>query len=361
MIKLLDYINLHKEEMKNNEMYYAYIDTVVMNVSKGSYRPIKFVIRYNRDIDDYIVAWSDAYRQRFKLLPDHLKNYPVNPDKFRILKYQDFAKRKKSDILFYLKNNDKFLDELKTVREEYLGKTVVVNLQTIGCVVGLMAGENDYYYIVFDKFMEMHLISTVGRLDVTSKKIKTTSQCKKRVEELNNNGYEPVVLDIWNGTMHLDKEFIKLRREIKQKREQDIYVTHRQAKRLKALGFDWKCNAFYSKVSNNIRKRKVAFNFNSNDTQKRSHNGISSAPTLAMAQKWLREKYEIIVLVEVCYKNYMQNDFSVLEYEYVVVNHPCGARRTSSRVTDNLLFNTYEQALSSGIDRSLTLIETKND
>ena len=130
------------------------------------------------------------------------------------------------------------------------------------------------------------------------------------------------------------------------------YVTYEQAVKLKELGFDWECNHLYSHRSSIDFIDLTYYNdFNTTDSSK-----DYSAPTLAQVQKWLREKHNIIILVETYFKNYMDGDYSKVEFEYVIVSMNLNAARKSSS-QDDKLFGTYEQALSCGIDKSLELLE----
>lgn len=126
------------------------------------------------------------------------------------------------------------------------------------------------------------------------------------------------------------------------------FVTLKQAKLLKELGFDCKTYAFYTEEGNLYLSDNPDY-WNDEIWNK------FSAPTLAQAQKWLREKHNRIILVDTYFKNYMEGDYSKAEFEYVIVNMNFNAaRKGSSR--DDKIFETYEQALSAGIDTALELI-----
>jgi len=81
------------------------------------------------------------------------------------------------------------------------------------------------------------------------------------------------------------------------------------------------------------------------ENHNRSHWSTFSAPTQSELQKWLREKHNIIVLVDIfpTPQNYQ-------EFKYSVSNNilPCGI------TTD--LYDTYEEALEIGLQEALKLI-----
>ena len=71
---------------------------------------------------------------------------------------------------------------------------------------------------------------------------------------------------------------------------QEDYVSFELAKLLKEKGFDWECRAFYVKSKEcgiELFYSKEPYNYNNNVYP------CTSAPTLQMARKWLRETFEI--------------------------------------------------------------------
>lgn len=147
------------------------------------------------------------------------------------------------------------------------------------------------------------------------------------------------------------------------------FVTFEQAKKLKELGFDWKCTHFYDyfdpeilisagKIVNEggvvyaLTVDKLSFNFNFEVER-------ASAPTLAQVQKWLREKQNLFVISDVYFKNCMDSDYTNPEYEYIIVDLRDGdaLRTESGSLFPHRLFTTYEQALSAGIDHAVKLLK----
>lgn len=124
---------------------------------------------------------------------------------------------------------------------------------------------------------------------------------------------------------------------------QEDYVSYEQAKTLKELGFDWKCYTFYhldnwcglssSGMYENHNMFKMCF----------------SAPTLAQAQKWLREKGIIVLVGYEPYKYWLiENNGPKWKY---YINSKDSIHHSMAE------FNSYEQSLSEGIDKALKLMK----
>lgn len=123
------------------------------------------------------------------------------------------------------------------------------------------------------------------------------------------------------------------------------YVTHEQSQALKRLGFDWKTYEYYFK-KDNIYRQSVSLDHNTNNGGIKE---VCSAPTLALAQKWLRDTKGLHVLP------HLEN---VNKPDYVCI--VTLMRKESVRITDNgRYFPIYELALSAGIDAALELLTNK--
>lgn len=124
------------------------------------------------------------------------------------------------------------------------------------------------------------------------------------------------------------------------------YVSYDLAKTLKMVGFDWLCDHYYCAFDNETDVRFWSIH------TAQSQNGftnpygkvIADAPTLAQAQKWLREKHHISIRV-----NYLPIsrlwfadwlNIESMEYDDTYAK-----------------FSTYEEALSEGIKYALELIK----
>ena len=120
------------------------------------------------------------------------------------------------------------------------------------------------------------------------------------------------------------------------------YVSYEIAKRLKALGFDYPCYFYYTEEDApdgcvwHTTSEEAPIDYN------RSIYAVCSMPTLAQAQKWLISKggYIDVQLLT-------RNTWScAIENEY------------GNELLDVLqTWDTYESALSAGIEAALKLIE----
>ena len=140
-------------------------------------------------------------------------------------------------------------------------------------------------------------------------------------------------------------------------------VSHSLAVALKAAGFDWHCRAawhyegsewnFIKDYASTFQHPKEIPDWNSAswDTPY-----IVSAPTLAMAQKWLREKQKIDVLVWNC----------ACGYGWEISKADADSRGTTlmdyddnGEDRDSGMWLTYENALSAGINVALQLLDNE--
>ena len=125
------------------------------------------------------------------------------------------------------------------------------------------------------------------------------------------------------------------------------FVTYDQAKVLKELGFDWKCNHWYHPLEpEKIIECQTYCNHNSFERP-------YSAPTLAQAQKWLRETNNVIIEIY-CFKCIVK----LLVWNFTIVDN--NDKELIEPEHENP-FNTYEQSLSAGIDKALELLKERKD
>ena len=141
------------------------------------------------------------------------------------------------------------------------------------------------------------------------------------------------------------------------------YVSHSLAVALKAAGFDWHCRAawhydgsewnFIKDYASTFQRPKEIPDWNS-ATWNTPY--IVSAPTLAMAQKWLREKQKIDVLVWNC----------ACGYGWEISKADADSRGTTlmdyddnGEDRDSGMWLTYENALSAGINVALQLLDNE--
>ena len=128
------------------------------------------------------------------------------------------------------------------------------------------------------------------------------------------------------------------------------YVSFEQAVKLKELGFDWRTYAYYSEKDRMCRQ-SVSLDHNANDGGKKE---LCSAPTLALAQKWLREEKGVLVWVTPD-KQPIDDDYSDIELTGEWWWEVDGRVREDSGDT----YKSYELALSAGIDAALELLTDK--
>lgn len=121
------------------------------------------------------------------------------------------------------------------------------------------------------------------------------------------------------------------------------YVSFEVAKLLKEKGFKWFVNHYYNKYGN--------FN-NTYGTWENYSDLIGelmiSAPTLCVAQKWLREEKEIHIMIDVCASGY----YAVLWK----TNGTFVKTLVDKGLNGGGVWNTYEDAMDAGIYEALKLI-----
>ena len=129
----------------------------------------------------------------------------------------------------------------------------------------------------------------------------------------------------------------------------ECYVDLEVAKLLKEAGFDWECEYAYMPST---EMGNVPFKHLHNRT---NYNGLQyevySAPTLDVAQRWLREVKNLILLIDIT-PSYC--DGKPMSYKFVIHiscgNHIWGEWK-----------DTYEEAQEAGIKKALEIILEKGD
>lgn len=129
----------------------------------------------------------------------------------------------------------------------------------------------------------------------------------------------------------------------------ECYVSLEVAKLLKQVEFDWPCIMYYENEEGILhgplvqQYKMVVTNFNVAPVYMVQY----SAPTLEVAQRWLREEKEICIAVFP-----VENRFTFVIVELGEKFNP----------DDYILeYYTYEEALESGIKRALEFILEKED
>ena len=119
------------------------------------------------------------------------------------------------------------------------------------------------------------------------------------------------------------------------------YVSYSQAVKLKELGFDYKCNAYYWTEDKTFECTNSIIHKNSDTCQT-----VVMAPFLWQAQTWLREKHNLSV--EPISNIARQWNTNVCEIDNFGVP-----------VYSQMNLKTFELALSAGIDKALEILTNK--
>lgn len=144
------------------------------------------------------------------------------------------------------------------------------------------------------------------------------------------------------------------------------FVTYEQAVKLKELGFDWKVRACYLQkfildtdsphytepkfLHNDAMRKRWTTNYNDNRCGGGTGKFYCSAPTLAQAAKWIRNKglfIHIYLHLDDCWRFELQDVNYIDKYIY--------------EPEVGLWWKTYENALSEGINRAIDLLTYKTE
>lgn len=118
------------------------------------------------------------------------------------------------------------------------------------------------------------------------------------------------------------------------------YVSLEVAKLLKENGFNWYCRALYAPNSEVLSHSLGVSNTYDVD--------VYAAPTLYMAQKWLRDEKDIHIMIDACASGY-----------YAVLWKTNGTfikTLVDKGPNDGGVWDTFEEALQTGILEALKLI-----
>ena len=131
----------------------------------------------------------------------------------------------------------------------------------------------------------------------------------------------------------------------------DDYVSYELAKKLKECGFAEPCDHYYIKDNAPDGTAWIVPTTDREDFNADSYcpfcKPLCSAPTLAQAQKWLREKMGIAI-------NVIAHDGGAYDYDIVFLPNAVDCDYPIDRATFS---RTYEEALSEGIEPVLELIK----
>jgi hypothetical protein len=119
-------------------------------------------------------------------------------------------------------------------------------------------------------------------------------------------------------------------------------------RKLKEVGFPQGGEGFVDSPILYIDGRTRSFFFNTE-----LKNRVCLIPTLELVKMWFREKYNLIVLIEI---NYDYNCF-----EYCIHSHPKHEFTfTYAQVEDDIEFNSYDEALEAGSLKVCEIIKNIN-
>lgn len=116
------------------------------------------------------------------------------------------------------------------------------------------------------------------------------------------------------------------------------FVTYEQAEKLKELGFNWKCYAFYDEGT--LDEGLDCYNRATFENCNKWRDNLCSAPTLAQAQRWLRERFGRDLVIS--------PRFNSETGERIGYFWKC-SQRTDLNISILKTHNTYEEALSEAI------------
>lgn len=129
------------------------------------------------------------------------------------------------------------------------------------------------------------------------------------------------------------------------------YVSYELALKLKECGFAEPCDSYYIKDNAPDGTAWIVPTTDREDFNADSYcpfcKPLCSAPTLAQAQKWLREKMGIAI-------NVIAHDGGAYDYDIVFLPNAVDCDYPIDRATFS---RTYEEALSEGIESVLELIK----
>lgn len=145
--------------------------------------------------------------------------------------------------------------------------------------------------------------------------------------------------------------------------EHETYVSLETAKMLKEAGFDWECRCYYE-TSGKLRGKNSGSFSNHNSPLIWQNNGntdtqLYSAPTLDVAQRWLREVKNIVVEAHATFQLTPEGNRqyaaafvdwigSTYSYEYL--------ERFDKDGNFCVEFDSYEEALEAGINKKLNIL-----
>lgn len=128
----------------------------------------------------------------------------------------------------------------------------------------------------------------------------------------------------------------------------ETYISLEVAKLLKEAGFDWEIDSLYQVYPEEPVRfelvRELQFNWNINSN-------VISAPTLAVAHKWLREVKGINIQIQSCFDSVNCQYNVVVGYDYFI--HRIDGKMTI--LPSDTHYKSYEESLEAGIKKCLEI------
>lgn len=121
------------------------------------------------------------------------------------------------------------------------------------------------------------------------------------------------------------------------------YVSYEVAKLLKENGFNWYCHAHYVPNSEVLSHSLGVSNTYDVD--------VYAAPTLYMAQKWLRETYAIYIVV----KPHYSEKYEIVEFEYEIYSYDGMVIDKSAPIKSEEYYEFFTECMNNAILEALKL------
>lgn len=135
----------------------------------------------------------------------------------------------------------------------------------------------------------------------------------------------------------------------------EYYVSLEVAKLLKEAGFKWRINTAYRDGVLVFQGNLLCDNFNGKQYENAALHEFFSAPTLEVAQRWIRE----VKAMHICVK---PNEASAnCEYFITVIVNDTKWGNIQDDNRKTIMFDTYEEAQEAGIKKALEIILEKGE
>lgn len=131
------------------------------------------------------------------------------------------------------------------------------------------------------------------------------------------------------------------------------YVSLEVANLLKEKGFNEYCGAYYHLNWEDMTEEERFEAAPSHDFRNKDNGYRVGAPTLYEAQKWIREKHDIHIVISSHYSHM----YEVIEYEYMIATYFDFLEKPFKWRKSKEYYEKYEQCLNNGILEALKLID----